>query len=226
MNISLFIDDLDDAPDALKTLYVENPEGGFMLPIAEKLVPERKLTALQKKLDAKDDFVSLDDHQKVLDALELAKTSDDDVETKVSNRVKELQSDWETEKNGLTEKLTSYETKVSQSAIQNALTEAATKAGVRTTAIEDVLLRGGTVFKYVDGNVKAFDTKGEEKFHKGTETYTPSHWVADLKTSATHLFEENVGGGAVGGIKAKPNTSGQKTTSALDMISQGLQETK
>lgn len=218
--LKLFLDDLEDAPEALREHYTENPEGGFMLTFEDKLVPERKLTALQTKLDKMKDYVSPDVVTDLQTQLDAAK-NEGDVETKVANRVKELQSEWATKETELTGKLSTYESQISQAAIKQALTEAASRAGVKATAIEDVLLRGNQTFKYVDGNLKAFNG-AEERFHKGTEAYTPEHFMGELKKNATHLFEENVGGGAIGSIKAKPAASQQRPMSALERIQSGL----
>lgn len=220
MTVKIFIDSLDDAPEALRDLYVENPEGGFKLPVEEKLVPQRSLDRLQKKLDDMKDYVAPDVVTDLTTQLEAAK-NEGDVDTKVANRVKELQSEWTQKETELTGKLSTYESQISQAAIKQALTEAATKAGVKATAIEDVMLRGNQVFKYVDGNLKAFNG-AEERFHKGTEAYTPEHFMGELKKNATHLFEENVGGGAIGSIKAKPAASQQRPMSALERIQSGL----
>lgn len=219
--IKIFIDDLDDAPEALRSLYVENAEGGFKLPIEEKLVPEDKLTRVQKKLDAMKDYVKPDVLQKVKDEFEAYK-ADTDVDGKVTARIKELQTEWEAEKNDLTGKVSQYENQISQATIKDALTKAATAAGVKQSAIEDVLLRGNTVFKVVEGNLKAFNG-AEERFHKGTEAYSPEHFMKELKTSAGHLFEESVGGGALGSVKVKPTTQ-SAPSNPHDMIAQGLKQ--
>lgn len=226
MAIKLFVDSLDDVNESLHSEYVENPEGGFMLSFEEKLVPERRLTALQTKLESykswkkPEEYTALETQLSEYEKKVQELSADTDIESKVSTRVGELKNEWETEKSTLMEQLNQYRSKEERSILKDAVTSAATKLGVRSSAIEDVLLRSSNVFKVVEGKLKAFDADGNEKFFKGDKEYTPESWLSEIKPSATHLFEESVGGGAVGGIKSKPTIN--KAASPRDLIQQGI----
>lgn len=220
MAIKLFVDSLDDVSEALKAEYISNPEGGYMLSFDEKLVPERKLTKLQADLDKKKDWVDPTVHS----ALQTKYDTDianTDVEAKVSDRVKELKSEWENEKTELTKTVDTYKSKEERAILREAIQTAATKTGVRAAALEDVMNRSGSVFKVVEGKVKAFDDQGNEKFYKGDKEYTPDLWLNDIKPQAGFLFEESVGGGAQGSLRTRPSNAGAKKT-ALDNFAAGL----
>ena len=229
MAIKLFVDSLDDVNESLRDEYVENPQGGFMLTFEEKLVPERRLTDLQKKIEQYKTWKKPEEYSNLEKQLQenLKKieelSADTDVESKVSSRVGELKAEWETEKTSLLEKINHYQVKEERSILRDAVTNAATKLGVRSSAIEDVLLRSSNVFKVVDGKLKAFDNEGNEKFFKGDKEYTPESWLNEIKPVASHLFEDTVGGGAIGGTKPRPTH--HKATSARDLIQQGLTNT-
>ena len=77
---------------------------------------------------------------------------------------------------------------------------AATKLGLRPTAIPDLTLRARCVFRMVDGKATAFDADGKSPLY-GPDGLTPlslDDWAAKLVVEAPHLFEPNAGGGATG----------------------------
>jgi hypothetical protein len=91
--------------------------------------------------------------------------------------------------------------------INRAAIVAATKMGLRPSAIPDLTLRARTVFRMVDGKASAFDADGRTPLY-GADGLTPltlDEWVAKLVVEAAHLFEPSAGGGATGSL---PGTSG------------------
>jgi hypothetical protein len=98
----------------------------------------------------------------------------------------------------------------------NVQTEAI-KAGVRETAVEDVLLRARTIFRVVDG--RAVPYNGDEIVY-GKDGTTPQgigEWLADQATKAPHLFKETKGGGA-----NPPNSNNQHQSGASGTKVRGI----
>lgn len=92
----------------------------------------------------------------------------------------------------------------------NVQTEAL-KAGVRETAVEDVLLRARSIFRVEDG--RAVPYKGDEVVY-GKDGQTPQsigEWLADQEVSAPHLFKESKGSGAPRGSEHKSGGAGDDT---------------
>ncbi len=123
-----------------------------------------------------------------------------EVDKVVENRVKSLKADWDkqvatltTERDTLTSRLTAIQ-------IDQGIITAATKRGLRPTAIPDITARARTVFKLVNGAPRAFESDGTTvRYGKdGVTPMTLEEWVDAQTTDAPHLFESNAGGGAAG----------------------------
>jgi len=89
---------------------------------------------------------------------------------------------------------------LARTTLENALRDAASKAGVEERALPDFLNRGLNVFALKDGQVVALKN-GEPVFsrRKAGETLSAEEWAQDLATDAPHLFRPSKGGGAAGG---------------------------
>jgi len=82
--------------------------------------------------------------------------------------------------------------------IDQGVITAATKRGLRPTAIPDITARARTVFKLVNGVAQAFEPDGKSVRY-GRDGITPmtlEEWVDAQVADAPHLFESNAGGGA------------------------------
>ena len=76
---------------------------------------------------------------------------------------------------------------------------AASKRGLRATAIPDLALRARGAFKVINGNAVAVNADGTPRVGKdGVSPMTFDEWTDVLVTEAPHLFETNSGGGAAG----------------------------
>ena len=118
------------------------------------------------------------------------------VEEKLKKRIQKMSADWETEKNALTEGKSKAESTLSSLLVNDAVQREAIAAGVRDTAIDDVLPRANKVFKVVDRKATPFD--GEEIVY-GKDGITPlsvKDWLAGQAAVAPHLIKESKGGGA------------------------------
>ena len=123
-----------------------------------------------------------------------------EVDKVVENRVKSLKADWDkqvatltTERDTLTSRLTAIQ-------IDQGIITAATKRGLRPTAIPDITARARMVFKLVNGAPRAFETDGTTVRYgrDGVTPMTLEEWVDAQTSDAPHLFESNAGGGAAG----------------------------
>ena len=84
--------------------------------------------------------------------------------------------------------------------IDQGVVSAATKRGLRPSAIPDITARARSVFKLEKGVPTAFDADGQT-VRLGKDGVTPmtlDEWVDQQVADAPHLFEMNAGGGAVG----------------------------
>jgi hypothetical protein len=93
--------------------------------------------------------------------------------------------------------------------IDGAITEAAIAAGVKKSAIPDVILRGRQIYKLQDG--KPVPMHGDEIIYgkNPREPMPIAEWVGTLAKDADHLFEGSGGGGAQN--KTNQNTNSGST---------------
>ena len=82
--------------------------------------------------------------------------------------------------------------------IDEAVIAAATKRGLRPTAMPDVTARARATFRLVGNVPQAFDGDVPRYGRDGTSPMTLAEWVDALVSDAPHLFEANAGGGAAG----------------------------
>jgi hypothetical protein len=84
--------------------------------------------------------------------------------------------------------------------IDQGVITAATKRGLRHTAIPDITARARSVFKLVNGVPRAFEADGKSMRYgrDGIAPMTLEEWVDAQTSDAPHLFESNAGGGAAG----------------------------
>ncbi|HSA12464.1 MAG TPA: hypothetical protein P5205_22175 [Candidatus Paceibacterota bacterium] len=84
--------------------------------------------------------------------------------------------------------------------IDQGVTAAASKRGLRPTAIPDITARARSVFRLEKGVPTAFEADGQT-VRMGKDGLTPlnlEEWVDLQVADAPHLFESNAGGGAAG----------------------------
>ena len=82
--------------------------------------------------------------------------------------------------------------------IENALLNAASKAGVAKYALDDAIDRGRKIFVDVDEKGFPVAKDGDEiRYGKdGVTPFTPDEWITGLKPEAPHLWPPSSGGGA------------------------------
>ena len=124
----------------------------------------------------------------------------EEIEKIVVERVKGLRADWDKQFAAVTGERDSLTTRLTAIQIDQGVITAATKRGLRPTAIPDITSRARTVFKLVNGAPQAFEADGKSVRY-GRDGITPmtlEEWVDAQVADAPHLFESNAGGGAAG----------------------------
>lgn len=111
---------------------------------------------------------------------------------------------------------TMLDTRLREVTINSALKDAATKLGVKPTALADVVSRAKGIWTLDDnGSPIARDADGTNILsEKGSDPMDIGEWVEGLTKSAGHLFEPNSGGGAKG--SGTTSSGGRKVVSLND----------
>lgn len=175
---------------------------------AAKILDEKK--KLQSDYKAFSDLGDLETVQNLLkqfegneDAKLVAEGKFDEVLNKHTQRLK---LDLEGKINELNDKLNLSETtsqeyarKYHEAEAGHAVRAAAVAAGVRDTAIDDILLRSKGIFTVSDdGTLEARDSEGNLRTINN-KPLTPDLFVAGLRDKSPHYWPDSQGGGARGG---------------------------
>lgn len=207
MTLKARIKSLDDVPEALREFYTEK-DGGFVLAV-EGVVPKDRLDEfrdtnidLKKQIDALTskfgdidpakyrELIEKDQQQREKKLIDAGK-----VEELLTERTSAMKADFEKQANALTKDRETLTRQLEGLVIDNGIRDAAAKAGVRSTAIDDVLLRGRSIFRLQDG--KAVPMEGDKPiFGKSGDPMDIGEWVTSLTERAPHLFESSTSGGA------------------------------
>ena len=124
----------------------------------------------------------------------------EEIDKIVTERLKGLKADWDKQFAAVTTERDSLTTRLTTIQIDQGIITAATKRGLRPTAIPDITARARMVFKLVNGVPQAFEADGKT-IRYGRDGITPmtlEEWVDAQVAEAPHLFESNAGGGAAG----------------------------
>ena len=155
-----------------------------------------------------------------------------DVDTLINSRVDEVlaaqqkvlaeqKAMYEDQVLSLQTDLVSYDTQLNTMLVDNELTKIAADAGVRSSALEDVLSRGRSVFRVEDGKAVAFNDQGRQMYMEDAVTPVAiDGWIESLTKSAPHLFESSQGAGTPQPTSAPVKTEAPST--AHDSILAGL----
>lgn len=202
----------EEIPAELQSLYVER-EGAWTLD-ADGVVEKSKidefrttnLALIKERDDLKQRFDGIDpdevrklaDEKRQLEEQHQIKLGE--VEKVVENRVKNLRDEWDKQVTTLKSEKEALNARLTVIQIDQGVTNAATKRGLRPTAIPDITARARNVFKLVNGSPRAFEADGTTlRYGKdGVSPMTLEEWVDAQVADAPHLFESNAGGGAAG----------------------------
>jgi len=129
------------------------------------------------------------------------------IESRAAERANAMKTDFDTK---LTESNTTsnkYRAQLEDAKITAELMRLAAEKGVRTTAVDDVLLRGKQVFKLSDEGEVVAIKDGNVVFNKENQPLSINEYMNELASTAPHLFEGSSGGGAANSGRA-PATKG------------------
>ena len=202
----------EEIPAEQAALYVER-DGSFVLD-AEGATDKAKAdefrtnnVALKKQLEElsarfqgidPEEVRKLADEKRRLEEEKQLKAGE--VDKVVEGRVKSLKADWDKQLGAVTTERDTLTTRLTAIQIDQGVLTAATKRGLRPTAIPDITARARTVFKLVNGAPRAFEADGQSVRYgrDGVTPMTLEEWVDAQVADAPHLFESNAGGGAAG----------------------------
>ncbi len=125
---------------------------------------------------------------------------DGEVEKLVENRTRKAVGEWEKRAQAAEQQAATLSAQLLEKEIERNVVEAATKLGLRGSAIPDIKGRARNVFKISGGAIAAVETDGKTPVY-GRDGVTPltfDEWVTRQVVEAPHLFESSAGGGAVG----------------------------
>lgn len=205
-----------EIPQEYKALYKD--VNGFWVIQINGVVPKAKADELlgeKKKLQAKLKEYEGVDTEKYRELLEKEEElaegkviKKDGVEAAIAQRLEKLKSEHAKQLAELQGKMTAAEAAVRKFQVEKAILDPARQAGVRASAIPDLLARAQQVWQMVDGNLRAIGPDGSEIYGPTADPLKPEEWLAALTKDASHLFETNTGSGAKpgqGGPFAGPN---------------------
>ncbi|MGZ4971682.1 MAG: hypothetical protein ACXWDN_02895 [Limisphaerales bacterium] len=202
-----------EVPAELAAYYVEH-DGAWVLD-ADGAADKAKLdefrstnVTLLKQLDEQkkrfegidpDEFRKLADEKRQLELLAQGHKPEE-IEKIVGDRVKGLKADWDKQLTTLTSERDSLNARLTAIQIDQGVVGAATKRGLRATALTDITARARNIFKLVNGVPTAFEADGQTvRIGKdGVQPMSLEEWVDTQVSEAPHLFESNAGGGAAG----------------------------
>lgn len=227
MALKFKVTSLEGLDDSVKALYKE-VDGGFQLDV-EGVAPKERVNEfrennvqLMKEIDsikqtlggidvtAFNEFMNKQADNKEQELLKAGK-----IDELVALRSEAMKTKYETQIQSLTNNNSQLNERLRTTLIDGELSKIAVSAGVKSTAVDDVLLRGKNMFSLGDdGSVVA--RNGEQvKYNADNKPYSINDFVSDLKTSAPHLFTESTGGG-VNNTKVNKNNVNVQSTVAKD----------
>ena len=202
----------EEIPAEQAALYVER-EGAFYLD-AEGATDKAKademrnhnvelrkqIEALNTRFDGIDpeEFKRLADEKRKLEESQQLKAGE--LDKVVENRIKGIKTEFDKQLGALTNERDTLTSRLTAIQIDQGVISAATKRGLRPTALPDITARARIVFKLVSGVPRAFEADGQTVRYgrDGVTPMTLEEWVDAQVADAPHLFESNAGGGAAG----------------------------
>ncbi len=241
---------LDEIPESLRELY-EEQDGKYVLKV-EGMIPKQRLDEfrennikLMKELDQlRKQMETLKDidpekyremARRLQDIDEKKLLDEGKIDELVQKRTERMRAEYEHQaqamKRALEELKQERETlnqRLSEVLIDNAIRDIAVQAGVRKTAIPDVLSRGRQVWRLKDG--KPVPLRDDQIIYgkDGTEPMSMQEWINQLQSEAPHLFEPSTGGGAQHGSSGntRPGTISIRDRDAINNNLEAIAEGK
>lgn len=198
----------DEIPEALRGFYVEK-DGKWMLDVDVSEDLQKLQGALENE---RNEHKGTKEKSKIFEGIdpELAKKLIEEhkkqqdkklidagkVDELVQQRVEEVIKGHQKEMDVLKKQLEAATSQLTKELVDNKILMEARGAGVRDTAIDDVLLRGRQIFKLVDGKVVG-EAEGKTLFGRDGKEMGIGDWIkSSLLEKAPHLFNNPSGAGA------------------------------
>ena len=222
MGMKAIVDSIEDLPEALREFYAEK-DGKFQLSVdgmtsKDKLDEFRtnNVDLLKQLKDMKGKYGNID--MEKYQELMLAEQENKDKEMIDAGKIDELLEErtkrMREELQGTNDELTGNNQKLTarleKLVIDNAARDAAIKAGVVPTAVNDVLSRVRGTFSLDGDDAMPKDSEGNVIY--GSDGSTPlsiADWVTGLQKEAPHLFPASSGGGS------QHNSGGQGSSKTM-----------
>jgi hypothetical protein len=213
----------DEVPAESQALYVER-DGVWHLDVegavdkakldefrSNNLTLSNQLAEQKKRFEGidPDEVRKLAEEKQKLEEAQQLKTGE--VDKVVEGRLKSAKADWDKQFGAVTAERDSLNARLTAIQIDQGVITAATKKGLRPTAMPDITARARTVFKLVDGVPRAFEADGQT-VRVGKDAISPmtlDEWVDQQVADAPHLFESNGGGGAASDASGGGGRSGR-----------------
>ena len=131
---------------------------------------------------------------------EAAQLKAGEIEKVLETRVKAVKSEFDKQLSTVAGERDALNARLTAIQIDQGVITAASKRGLRASAMPDITARARGTFRLVNGIPSAFDTDGQtvRAGKDGVTLMTFDEWVARQVVEAPHLFESSAGGGAVG----------------------------
>lgn len=178
--------------------------------LAEKRETKEKLDALSKTWEGLDpEMVRAVMHRMANDE-ETKLIGEGKVDEVIERRTAHLRKDFEKRLGAATDKVAELEealvgrtAKINELIVGRSVRDAAVKAGVQPSSLEDIELRASRLFKVNEEfEIEALDKDGAAIIGKdGKGTLQPAEWLEDMRETAPHWWPPSNGGGAGGARK-------------------------
>jgi hypothetical protein len=212
MALKFKIKSKDEVPAEHLSLYTER-DGAWHLEV-EGAVEKAKLdefrtsnvSLLKERDELKARFEGIDpDAVRALAAEkqkleEAAQIKAGEVDKVIETRVKAARTELDKQLSTATSERDALNARLVAIQIDQGVITAASKRGLRASAMPDITARARGTFRLVNGIPTAFDADGQtvRAGQDGVAPMTLEEWVDAQVSEAPHLFESNAGGGAAG----------------------------
>lgn len=212
MPLKVELDSLDGVDENVQPLYKEHDDGRYRLDIEGMPDISGLKSALQKERETVTEFrsklksfegVDLDEYRSLKERAEELEAADPKkieelVESRVKDRLKKNSETYENKLNELNQKYEGANSRLEALLVQDALRKIGAEIGVADgEPMEDFVMRGRSLFKMHDGEVRPLNEKGEIIYGQdGVAPLTMKEWGEQLREKAIHLFKPSNGGGA------------------------------
>jgi hypothetical protein len=202
----------EEIPAEVQSLYVER-DGSWVLDVdgaadrtkldefrASNVALMKERDDLRKRFEGidPDEVRKLADEKRKLEEAQQLKGGE--VDRVVETRVKAARGELEKQVSTLASERDALNSRLVAIQIDQGVTAAASKRGLRATAIPDITSRARGVIRLVNGVPTAFEVDGQT-VRVGRDGVTPmtlEEWIDAQVSEAPHLFEANTGSGASG----------------------------